>query len=119
MQIIPDPLLRIVSRTSIAIHPSGLLILGTQKVAGGFPYIMALNMAGEPLWATALDDHPAAIVTMSPAIHKDHIYIGTSSAEEGLARNPTYQCCTFRASFSKVRSTGLSHRVVHTVIFRM
>jgi polyvinyl alcohol dehydrogenase (cytochrome) len=50
-------------------------------------------------WQTALDLHPTALITSSPALDNGIIYVGVSSGEEiaaGLV--PNYPCCTFRGS---------------------
>jgi polyvinyl alcohol dehydrogenase (cytochrome) len=56
---------------------------------------------GNLRWITRLDQNPATIVTTSPIIHGDRLYIGTSSNESAYARaHPGYVCCKFRGSVS-------------------
>jgi polyvinyl alcohol dehydrogenase (cytochrome) len=55
--------------------------------------------SGAVVWATQLDDHPAAVITQAPTVHGNVLYVGTASAEEGLAAFvPGYPCCSFRGS---------------------
>jgi len=50
-------------------------------------------------WITKVDTHPAAIITGSPLILGNVIYVGVSSNEEALTTNASYPCCSFRGSF--------------------
>ena len=75
------------------------LIVGTQGARGGGGKLLAYNKkTGALLWSTQLDAHPATIVTQSPVVYDDKVFIGLSSSEEGLAAAPGYPCCSFRAS---------------------
>lgn len=85
------------------------VILGTQGsilVAGGAPggKLLAFDKGtGALLWATQLDEHPAAIVTQSATVHDGRVYVGVSSLEETLAAVvPGYTCCSFRGSMLAV-----------------
>ena len=51
-------------------------------------------------WITKVEKHPAAIITGSPVVSDGVVYIGVSSAEEGLAATKfkSYPCCSFRGS---------------------
>ena len=61
--------------------------------------VIAVDRAtGALLWITKVESHPAAVITGSPVVYKDVVYVGVSSSEEGLADNPEYACCTFRGS---------------------
>ena len=61
---------------------------------------------GERLWIRALDDHPYAVITGSPAVHAGRVYLPTSaSGEEVRGQDPTYACCTFRGSVSALEIT--------------
>ncbi len=52
-----------------------------------------------PVWSTPLEMHPTALLTGSPAIDGDTVYVGVSSGEEVAAGVITgYPCCTFRGS---------------------
>src|SRR5258708_30031858 len=53
---------------------------------------------GVPVWQLRADDHPAAIVTSTPAFYNDRLYVGVSSFEAVRAITPGYVCCSFRGS---------------------
>jgi polyvinyl alcohol dehydrogenase (cytochrome) len=55
---------------------------------------------GAPQWVTPLHaGHVAAIITGSPVLDGDRLYVGVSSSEEYFAElGPLYSCCTFRGS---------------------
>jgi polyvinyl alcohol dehydrogenase (cytochrome) len=55
-------------------------------------------MTGTPLWTTHVDDHPAARITGAPTLAGTTLFVPVSSAEESMATNPKYSCCTFRGS---------------------
>ncbi|MDB4991573.1 MAG: Pyrrolo-quinoline quinone repeat-containing protein [Myxococcaceae bacterium] len=79
------------------------LILGDQawKVGGGARVFAIDKVTGKLLWATKVDDHPAAVITQSAVVHDGKVYVGVSSAEETLAAlQPGYPCCTFRGSMT-------------------
>jgi polyvinyl alcohol dehydrogenase (cytochrome) len=78
------------------------LIIGDIESAG-LPHnganVMAVNRhTGALHWITHVDNHPAAVITGSPVVLGDVVYIGVSSNEEALAVNPAYPCCSFRGS---------------------
>jgi len=89
------------SRVSPAIHGDDL-ILGDIKSASqehNGAHIMAVNKhTGELRWTTEVDSHSAAIITASPVLLGDTVYVGVSSNEEALAVDTSYACCTFRGS---------------------
>ena len=85
----------------------GSLSRTSPVVAHGTVYVADLNgnmMAvdagtGDLRWITELDPHPAAIVTTSPIVRGNRLYIGISSNEPAFERQtPGYVCCTFRGS---------------------
>jgi polyvinyl alcohol dehydrogenase (cytochrome) len=95
-----------ISRVSPAIFKDQLIIgdhggapwLSSGGVQIG-AHIMSIDRHNGALrWITQVDAHPAALITGSPVIHDNTIYVGVSSQEEGLAADPTYPCCTFRGS---------------------
>lgn len=87
------------SRTTPSIREE-LIVLGMQ----GSGMLLAVHLAnGMFAWSTVINDHPLAIVTMSPAIDADWIFVGVSSNEESASSDPSYPCCSFRANFVKVR----------------
>jgi polyvinyl alcohol dehydrogenase (cytochrome) len=104
----------IVSRASPAFDlttnaKSERFVLGTMmRNVGGYPYLVSIDAkTGKGLWATKLDDNPAALVTMSATIHNRHAFVGTSSLEEARAGAMEYKCCSFRGSLSRVElATG-------------
>lgn len=69
------------------------VIVGTQ---GGARVLAFDKDTGALVWATLLDDHPAAVITQSASVFGNRVYVGTSSLEEGFALDPNYPCCTFR-----------------------
>ncbi len=57
------------------------------------------------IWKTKLDLHPYAVITQSPTIYGNRVYVGVSSTEEvaeTAAVDPDYPCCTFRGSMTAV-----------------
>jgi polyvinyl alcohol dehydrogenase (cytochrome) len=66
--------------------------------------VFAVNAQnGELLWKTKIDEHPLAGITGSPKVIDGRVYVGVrSGAEEMLAANPKYQCCTFRGSLASL-----------------
>jgi polyvinyl alcohol dehydrogenase (cytochrome) len=91
-----------ISRVSPAIHGSDLIIGDTKTVdtphTGG-ANVMAVNRdTGLLRWSTVVDSHPAAIITGSPVVWNDVVYVGVSSNEEALAVKSDYPCCSFRGS---------------------
>ena len=96
-----------ISRVSPAIFEDQLIIGdhdGVNWIAigpadhGGAHVIAVDRHTGDLLWITQVDAHPAAVITASPVVHDNTVYVGVSSQEEGLAANPAYPCCTFRGS---------------------
>ena len=90
-----------VSRVSPAVHGDDL-ILGDIESSGAAhtgANVMAVNRStGELRWITRVDAHPAAIITGSPVVLGDVVYVGVSSNEEALAVDSNYPCCSFRGS---------------------
>jgi polyvinyl alcohol dehydrogenase (cytochrome) len=76
------------------------IFVGTQGPFGGGGKMLAFSKdTGALLWATQLEDHPAAIITQSATVHDGRVYVGVASQEEALAALvPGYVCCTFRGS---------------------
>jgi polyvinyl alcohol dehydrogenase (cytochrome) len=72
------------------------LVIGTRD---GFAVAVS-RKTGALLWRTRLDAHAATMVTGSATVHRNVVYIGTSSTEAALAVDPSYPCCTFRGSAS-------------------
>jgi polyvinyl alcohol dehydrogenase (cytochrome) len=60
--------------------------------------VYALNaLTGTVLWQTKIEP-TAGVITGAPTLANGTLYVGTSSAEEGSAVNPRYECCKFRGS---------------------
>lgn len=95
----------IVSRTSPAFSPNGdRFVIGTMmRNIGGYPYLIGISAKDRKvLYATKLDENPAALVTMSATVWDKYAFVGTSSLEEARAGALNYPCCSFRGSLSKV-----------------
>ena len=61
--------------------------------------VYALNAdTGELLWKVNVDPHPLAVVTGSPTVYEDRLYVPVSSREEAAGGSLNYPCCTFRGS---------------------
>lgn len=94
------------SRTSPQID-GNTLYFATQAHA----LIVAVDLkTGNVLATVRVNDHPLAILTMSPTVYKGTIFIGASSQEESATLDPQYdgKCCNFVgnfAAFSFDRST--------------
>jgi len=65
----------------------------------GVVHAIALS-DGKELWQTRVSDHVGSLVTGAPAYFDGRLYVPLSSAEEVMAINPSYACCTFRGSVS-------------------
>ena len=90
-----------VARVSPAIHGNDLIIgdIESGTLAHNGANVMAVNrQTGALRWITKVDTHPAAVITGSPVVQGDIVYVGVSSTEESLATDPTYPCCSFRGS---------------------
>ena len=61
-------------------------------------------LSGKPLWQIRIDDHPAAMVTGTPAYFGGRLYVPVSSYEEASGVDPHYVCCTFRGSLLAIDS---------------
>ncbi|HMP57678.1 MAG TPA: PQQ-binding-like beta-propeller repeat protein, partial [Novosphingobium sp.] len=55
-------------------------------------------LTGAQVWKVRLDEHPAARVTGTPALHDGALYVPLASLDEAAASSPGYVCCTFRGS---------------------
>ena len=98
-----------VARVSPAVHGQDIIIGDIE--GAGKPHdganVMAVDRAtGALRWITKVDSHPAAIITGSPVVLNDIVYVGVSSSEEGLAVDPTYPCCSFRGSMVAIQANN-------------
>ncbi len=71
---------------------------------------------GELVWSKRADDHPAATLTGSPALHDDTLFVPVSSLEVIPAADPAYPCCSFRGSVLAVNVIDGSERWRHYTI---
>lgn len=89
------------ARVSPAIH-GNLLILGSQMTVEGAQVFAVNKDTGEEVWQTGMDEHFASIITSSPTVYKNKVYVGVSSLEELFAAFPDYVCCTFIGSMASL-----------------
>jgi FOG: WD40-like repeat len=90
-----------VSRVSPAVDGDQLIIGDIQsptQAHDGANMISVDRKTGSLRWITHVESHPAAIITGSPVVFDGIVYVGVSSIEENLARNPAFPCCSFRGS---------------------
>ena len=91
-----------ISRVSPAVHGNELILGDNENPAAahsGANIIAVDRRTGALSWITNVESHPAAIITGSPVVYRDVVYVGVSSIEEStLASDASYQCCTFRGS---------------------
>jgi polyvinyl alcohol dehydrogenase (cytochrome) len=91
-----------ISRVSPAVHGNELILGDNENPAAahnGANIIAVDRRTGALMWTTNVESHPAAVITGSPVVFRDVVYVGVSSIEEStLAANASYQCCTFRGS---------------------
>ena len=75
---------------------------------------------GSPIWISSLGSSPeerfgSYIITGTPVLHKDHIYIPGSSFEVTMAGDPNYECCKIHGLVRAVEaSTGKEVWTYHT-----
>jgi polyvinyl alcohol dehydrogenase (cytochrome) len=88
------------SRTTPTLDGSRLFLGDQGGRASQGARVLALDKAsGALLWVTQIEAHPASLITQSPVVYGDSVFIGTSSNEEGLAEYVSgYACCSFRGS---------------------
>jgi len=88
-------------RTGIVIGPKPagggwLAYFGDQRASA-----YAIDAAtGTRVWMTRLDEHPNALITGTPTLYQNRLYVPVSSVEEGRGSAATYECCTFRGSLA-------------------
>lgn len=90
-----------VSRVSPAVYKDELIFGDNESysaVHNGANVIAVDKNTGAMRWITQVDSHPAAVITGAAVVFGDVVYQGLSSAEEGLADQSGYPCCTFRGS---------------------
>jgi polyvinyl alcohol dehydrogenase (cytochrome) len=90
-----------VTRVSPAVHGGDLIIGDLQSdfaLHNGANLMAVDRQTGKLNWITQVDNQPMAIITGSPVVFGDVVYVGISSNEEILAIPNSYPCCTFRGS---------------------
>ena len=55
-------------------------------------------LTGTLVWKVKADQHPAAVITGTPSLYRNTLYVPVSSLEEASAATPSYSCCSFRGS---------------------
>ena len=71
----------------------------TKVVPGSGCYFIAFDrFTGVLVWQRRVSSHIACIITDTPPLANNRLFIGISSAEEGFAEYDTYHCCTFQGS---------------------
>ncbi|KAH8902116.1 Quino protein alcohol dehydrogenase-like protein [Coniochaeta sp. PMI_546] len=96
------------SRTSPQVDKrANVLYFATQLNA----LVVAVDVGtGAVLGVTQINSHPAAVVTLSPTLYENILYVGAASAEELAAGSVSgYKCCSFvgnAMALSFDRSTG-------------
>jgi len=91
----------VASRTTVVVGPApGVAPSGTAAYFGDLSAnVYAVDAAsGALLWKTRVDPHPRAVLTGSPTLWNNRLYVPVSSWEEGTAAAGQYSCCTFRGS---------------------
>lgn len=84
------------------------IVRNSPAVAGGKVYfgdtrgyLYALDQrTGKLAWAKQLDATVTALLTSSPIVYRDRVYVGVSSAENTLGKE--HPCCTFRGHVDAV-----------------
>jgi polyvinyl alcohol dehydrogenase (cytochrome) len=62
-------------------------------------------LTGDLVWKVKTDEHPASVVTGTPSLYRNTLYVPVSSLEEATAASPTYSCCSFRGSILALDAT--------------
>ncbi len=89
------------ARVSPVVHGTDIIIgdLQSSSLPHNGANVMAIDRGtGSLHWITRVDAHPAAIITGSPVVIDNVIFVGVSSNEESLAVQSSYPCCSFRGS---------------------
>jgi polyvinyl alcohol dehydrogenase (cytochrome) len=107
-----------ISRNTPAITRDALILGNQGGRQGAGAYVFAVNRnTGALLWSTKVDDHAASVVTQSPVVFRDSIFVGVSSLEEAWAASVAgYPCCGFRGSMLALnRRTGAVRWKTYTI----
>ena len=93
----------VVSRTTPMVIRSELSPSGWATfVAVASRKVLAFDaQTGAPLWTSAvLEDHPSSVLSGSPVVSGERLYVPISSIEEATSMRKEYVCCTFRGSLA-------------------
>jgi len=90
-------------RTAISVGPLG------SRWAAYFGDLSANAYAldavtGKLVWKTHIEDYPGAVITGTPTLAGDRLYVPVSSYEEVTGADPNYECCKFRGSVSALEA---------------
>lgn len=93
----------VISRSSPAVNGDELILGDIEDPNAehqGANVLAVDRNTGNLRWITKVENYPAAIITGSPVVFQDRVYVGVSSNEEStLAQLSTYNaCCAFRGS---------------------
>jgi polyvinyl alcohol dehydrogenase (cytochrome) len=76
-------------------------------------YALDVN-TGALRWKNRADEHPLAVITGSPKLDGERLYVAVSGRDESMAAtNPQYECCTFRGSVVAL-NTSTGNRIWRT-----
>jgi polyvinyl alcohol dehydrogenase (cytochrome) len=65
-------------------------------------------VTGKLVWKRKLDDVKFSVITGSPVLYQNALFVPVSSWEVGLAVNPFYSCCHFRGVLASLNAaTGM------------
>ena len=91
----------VLSRTTPMIVRSKISPSGWATFVGTSSHVVRAIDAqtGKDIWKSpVLESHPFTMLTGTPAVWGDRLYVPISSYEEVAAARPTYACCSFRGS---------------------
>jgi polyvinyl alcohol dehydrogenase (cytochrome) len=71
---------------------------GSKFVGDGAKVIAVDANTGKKIWVTQVDPFPTTMVTSSPVVYNDVVYVGIASAEENAASVVGTPCCVSRGS---------------------
>lgn len=63
-------------------------------------------LTGAQIWKRNMDEHPHTMITGTPIVYGEVLYVPLSSFEAAHAMNPFYSCCTFRGGVHAVDATS-------------
>ena len=76
-----------------------LATFASGQLSGPGARVMAVNAGtGQLRWVAQVDSFAGALITSSPVVFDDVVYVGVSSNEEHLASISGYPCCVFQGS---------------------